>query len=307
MTGDGASSIVVALGGNALQRRGEPLVIDTLRDNARRAAAMLLPGIKRTRTIITHGNGPQIGLLALQSENDPDVAPFPLDVLGAETEGQIGYIIERALRSRQPDLNIATLLTQVQVDPADPAFAKPSKPIGPQYTDSEARRLAQNRGWQLVKDGAGFRRVVASPRPVAILGIDVIRCLSEFGHTVICAGGGGIPVAVTDDGVIVGVEAVIDKDLTTALLAEHLQADRLILLTDVEAVYRDWPGTMDRPLGQTTPSQLRAMAFEPGTMGPKVDAACGFVEGTKRSAAIGALDQAAAVIIGEAGTQIVPD
>jgi len=308
MTVARSSLTVVALGGNALQRRGTPLSVNQLQDNAERAVRSLLPVIRRTRTIITHGNGPQIGLLAAQFEPaSADVPPLPLDVLGAETEGQIGYIIERALRSLEPDLEVATLLTQVQVDPDDPAFTTPSKPIGRVYNKADVRRLEQARGWHLAQDGDGYRRVVPSPRPLAILEIEVIRHLSEFGYTVICAGGGGIPVATTEDGVIIGIEAVIDKDMTSALLAERLQADRLVILTDVDAVYLDWPDAKSRPLHKTTPEMLRTMTFESGTMDPKIKAACAFVANTRASAAIGALDQANAVIDGDAGTQIVPD
>jgi carbamate kinase len=299
--------VVIALGGNALLRRGEPLEADIQRTNVRRAARAIADVARVHQTVVTHGNGPQVGLLALQGESFPDVRPYPLDVLGAETEGMIGYLLEQELGNELPGREIVTLLTQVAVDRADPAFRTPSKPVGPVYTEDVARRLASERGWSVAQDGAGFRRVVPSPEPRRILEVRAIRLLVEAGALVICAGGGGIPVAIDDAGAIRGVEAVIDKDLSAALLARTLQADVLLMLTDVPAVLRDWGTPVARPIQDTAPGELRQIVFAPGSMGPKVEAACRFVEATGRTAAIGALEDAAALLRGERGTTVRPD
>jgi carbamate kinase len=295
--------MVLALGGNALLRRGQPLDAEVQRRNLLDAVAKAVAPIARKhRLVITHGNGPQIGLLALQAAAYNDVRPYPLDVLGAESEGMIGYLIEQALSNELPHHEIATLLTQVEVDGADAAFARPSKPIGPIYGESEARQLAGRTSWTFVPDSGGFRRAVPSPAPRRIREINAIRLLVEAGTIVICAGGGGIPVLVTADGGLRGVEAVIDKDLSSALLAEEIGAEALLLLTDVPAVFSRWPSSEGEPLGHVTPDELRALAFDPGSMAPKVAAACRFAERTGRMAAIGALDQAEAVLAGQAGT-----
>jgi carbamate kinase len=295
--------VVAALGGNALLRRGEPLEAQAQRRNLLTATATALaPIARRHRLVVTHGNGPQIGLLALQAAAYKDVQPYPLDVLGAESEGMIGYLIEQALANALPGREMATLLTQVEVDPADPAFARPSKPIGPVYGESEHRRLAASTGWTFVADGGGFRRAVPSPAPRRIREINVIRLLVRAGMIVICAGGGGIPVTTTAAGELRGVEAVIDKDLSAALLAESIEADALLLLTDVPAVWTRWPMADGQPIGRTTPSALRRHVFDPGSMGPKVEAACRFAERTGRVAGIGAVEQAEAILDGVAGT-----
>lgn len=290
--------IVIALGGNALLRRGEPLTPAHQRRNVGRAVAALAPLANEHQLVITHGNGPQVGLLALRTGSDP------LDVLDAETEGQIGYLIEQELANRLPERRCATLLTRVEVDPRDPAFASPAKPIGPLYERDEAERLARERGWRLAPDGAHFRRVVASPRPQRILELAAIALLVDQGVIVICAGGGGIPVARRADGSVTGIEAVIDKDLASSLLARGLRADALLLLTDVDAVYRNFDTPQAEPIRHASPAQLRQLAFAPGSMAPKVEAACEFVEATGGFAAIGRLDQAGALLRGEAGTRV---
>jgi carbamate kinase len=296
--------VVMALGGNALLRRNEPAEADLQRRNVLTAVAKsVAPVAREHRVVVTHGNGPQIGLLALQMAAFKEVKPYPLDVLGAESEGMIGYLIEQALAEELPDREIATLLTQVEVDPSDPAFAAPSKPIGPLYREAETRPLATRYGWIFAREGSGFRRVVPSPAPQRIRELKTVQLLVHAEVIVICAGGGGIPVTVTAAGGLRGVEAVIDKDRSAALLAEQLGADVLLLLTDVSAVWTKWPATPDsRSIGHATPTELRAYRFAPGSMAPKVEAACRFVERTGRMAAIGAMEEAQAILDGRAGT-----
>jgi len=292
--------IVVALGGNALLRRGEPMDAEVQRHNLLKAVTALAPVARAHQVVITHGNGPQIGLLALQAAASGE--PYPLDVLGAETEGMIGYLIEQELANALPGREIATLLTQVEVDPDDNAFAAPTKPIGPVYRAADAQRLAAERRWTLMPDGDGYRRAVPSPAPLRIREINTIKLLVRAGVVVICAGGGGIPVVTTAGGGVRGVEAVIDKDLSAALLAQEIAADALLLLTDVPAVWSKWPKSEGHAIGRTTPGELRGMTFPAGTMGPKVEAACRFVERTGRMAAIGAMEDAADILAGKAGT-----
>ena len=232
------------------------------------------------------------------------MAPYPLDVLGAESEGMVGHLLELALRNRLPERDVATLLTETVVDRDDPAFADPTKPIGPVYSAAEASRLRDERRWTIGRDGGSWRRLVPSPEPRAITELRAIRLLVEAGVLVICAGGGGIPVAVGADGELRGVEGVVDKDLTAALLARRLDADLLLLLTDVDAVYLGWGSADEHPLREAAADQLRAMNFAAGSMGPKVEAACRFAEATGRPAAIGALANAAAIVRGEAGTHV---
>jgi carbamate kinase len=294
--------ILVALGGNALLRRGEPAGADAQRRNVEAAAVGLAELASAHEVVLTHGNGPQV---ALQSESYPPVQPYPLDVLDAESEGMVGYLLELALRNALPEREIATVLTETVVDLDDPAFAEPTKPIGPVYTAAEAARLQAERGWILGADGGGRRRLVPSPEPQAISELRAIRLLVEAGVLVICAGGGGIPVAIGAEGTLHGVEGVVDKDLTAALLARRLDVDLLLMLTDVDAVYLGWGAADEHPLREAEADQLRAMGFAAGSMGPKVEAACRFVEGTDKAAAIGALDEAAAIVAGEAGTRIV--
>ncbi len=297
--------VVIALGGNALLRRGEPLDATVQRRNVRAAASAVAAVAREHEVVITHGNGPQVGLLLLQSEAYRAVAPYPLDILGAESEGMIGYLIEEELRNVLPGREVATLLTVVEVAADDPAFRRPSKPIGPVYTAAEARRLAVERGWRMAPDGRRWRRVVPSPEPRRIIEIAAIRLLVAAGVIVVCAGGGGIPVVVDPAGGLRGVEAVIDKDLSATLLATTLEAYALLLLTDVDAVYAEWGTPWARPLRRATAAELRAMAFAPGSMGPKIEAACRFVESGGRFAAIGALADAALLLRGGAGTRVV--
>ncbi|HVS12695.1 MAG TPA: carbamate kinase [Thermoanaerobaculia bacterium] len=295
--------VVMALGGNALLRRGESLDVEVQRANVRVAARAIAEVARRHTVIVTHGNGPQVGLLALQSEAFADVRAYPLDVLGAESEGMIGYLLAQELKNELPEREIAVLLTQVRVDVDDPAFARPDKPIGPLYEDEEQARSAATRGVQVARDGEGWRRVVASPLPREVLELATIELLVDAGRLVVCAGGGGIPVVRGTDGALRGVEAVIDKDRSACRLGLDLGADLLLLLTDVAAVYRDWPGCAE-PLRRVAPEDLRALTLAAGSMAPKVDAACRFVEGGGARAAIGALQDAPALVRGERGTQV---
>ncbi|RJQ09331.1 MAG: carbamate kinase [Dehalococcoidia bacterium] len=299
--------IVAALGGNALLRRGQRLDQSVQQRNIDAAVRSLAGLASDHRLVITHGNGPQVGLLALAQEAYRDATPYSLDVLGSETQGMIGYLVEEAMREALPAREVATLLTQVMVDPADPAFAHPTKRIGPGYTEVEARRLIAERGWMVARDGVAYRRIVASPAPQRILEMAAIRLLVEHDVTVICAGGGGVPVAADPSGAWRGVEAVIDKDYTAALLAREIHADLLLLLTDVDAVQLHWGASEARKIHMATPLTLRREQFAEGTMAPKVEAACRFVESTGHRAAIGSLDQAGAILRGLAGTNVVRD
>ena len=298
--------LVVAIGGNALLRRGQALSAANQLDNVRVAAAQLARVALKHEVVLTHGNGPQVGLLALQAAAYTAVQGYPLDVLGAQTDGMIGYLLEQELSNRlPPDKVVVTLLTRVEVNPDDPAFAKPSKPIGPVYSRSEADRVAAEKHWVMAADGAGFRRVVASPQPQRVLGLAPIRWLLDHQALVIAAGGGGIPVAVGDNGRSRhGVEAVIDKDLCSGLLARELNADCLVIATDVDAVYLDWGLPGQRALRQASPGELARHRFPEGSMGPKVEAASRFAQATGRRALIGSLEQIEAMLEGEAGTQV---
>jgi carbamate kinase len=305
--------VVVALGGNALLRRGEPLTAENQRANARLACRALAPVAREHELVISHGNGPQVGLLALQGSAYTAVETYPLDVLGAQTEGMIGYIIEQELGNELPFArHLATLLTMIEVDGDDPAFANPTKPIGPVYDADEAARLAKEKGWTFKPDGDSVRRVVPSPLPKRIFEIEAIDALLQQGCVVICAGGGGIPVMYTDEPVpagrrLVGVEAVIDKDLASALLAVDLHADALVIVTDVDAVYTDWGTPDQRAIRRATPEALGTSDFAAGSMGPKVLAACSFVEETGRLAVIGSITDTPALLRGEAGTAVALD
>lgn len=296
--------VVVALGGNALVRRHEAITLEVQRRNVTTAIDAIVTIAHDNEVVVTHGNGPQVGLLALQAEAYRDVAPYPLDVLGAESEGMIGYLIEQELRNRLPGRDVVTLLTQVEVDPRDPAFMHPTKAIGPVYARAQAEQLARERSWHIAADGAGWRRVVPSPVPLRILEINAIRALVDAGTLVVCAGGGGIPVVFTATGGIRGIEAVIDKDLAAALLARDLKAEALLLLTDVDAVYRDWRGERPVPIGETDPVELRSLTLDAASMGPKVEAACRFVESGGAMAGIGALTDAVAILAGTRGTRV---
>ena len=294
--------VVIALGGNALLRRGEPMDVEVQRANLKRAAASISEIAEDHQVVITHGNGPQVGLLALQNEAYTDAAPAPLDVLDAETEGMVGYLLEQELGHHLPSRRLATLLTQVVVDPDDPAFLRPTKPIGPVYDKATARRLAEGRGWTVRPDGAGWRRVVASPLPRRIVEIETIRLLVAKDIIVTCAGGGGIPVVHDGLGGYRGIEAVIDKDRSAAFIARELDADALLLLTDVDAVYEDWGTPASRPLRVTNVDDLRSIDASEGSMGPKIEAVCQFIDAGGSLAAIGALEDAPALLRGEAGT-----
>jgi carbamate kinase len=294
---------VLALGGNALLRRGQPMDAAVQRQNVRAAAAAIAEVARRHHVVLTHGNGPQVGLLALQAAAYHDVTPYPLDVLDAESEGMVGYLLEQELSHHLPEDRLATLLTQVVVDPADPAFATPTKPIGPVYDEQAVAGLSQ-RGWTLAPDGPGWRRVVASPEPLEIVELGAIRLLATGGVTVICAGGGGIPVVRDEARGLRGVEAVIDKDLTAALLARRLGADALVLLTDVDAVYLHHGRPNAEAIGESTPDELRALSLPTGSMGPKVEAISRFVEGGGALGAIGTLADAPLLVAGRAGTRV---
>ena len=292
--------IVVALGGNALSKRGEALTAEGQRASIR-VAAKSLAGLLDAghEVVITHGNGPQVGYLALQG------GPFPLDVLGAETDGMIGYVLQQELdNAYAPDAKYATLLTQIEVDPKDPAFRAPTKFIGPIYTQADAAKLSAERGWTIGIDGDHYRRTVPSPRPKRILELGVINLLLEQNVIVICAGGGGIPVVQKPGGTMIGVEAVIDKDHASGFLARALNADVFLMLTDVEGVFANW-GTPDQAIiSHATPDALDSMSFPAGSMGPKVEAACNFARATGGFAAIGRLADCLALVAGTTGTRV---
>lgn len=298
--------IVVALGGNALLRRGEPMTAANQRSNSRIAAEALAPIALEHELVITHGNGPQVGLLALQGAALHPDEVFPLDVLGAQTEGLIGYLIEQELGNLLPfDKPLATLLTMVEVDPMDPAFADPTKFVGPVYERSDAKELAAAKGWVVKQDGDLWRRVVASPRPMRIFELRPIQWLLDQGAVVIAAGGGGIPTMYKPGTkTLIGVEAVVDKDRASALLAREIRADEFVVATDADAIYVNWGEPDQRALRAATPDALETMGFPAGSMGPKVEAACEFVRASGRRAVVGALDDLAAVLAGAAGTAI---
>lgn len=305
--------VVVALGGNALLRRGQPMTAENQRENVRVACAALAPIALEHELVIAHGNGPQVGLLALQGSAYRDVGVYPLDVLDAETQGQIGYMIEQELGNELPlDRPLATLLTMIEVDPADPAFGNPTKPIGPQYTRDQAARLTDEKGWTFKPDGDSYRRVVPSPEPKRIFELRPVRSLLEQGCVVLCAGGGGIPVMHTGEPApagrrLVGVEAVIDKDAASALLADDLQADALLIATDVDAVYQDWGTSGQRAILRANPGALTGSEFAAGSMGPKVRAACRFASRPGRFAAIGTLSDVQGMLEQTAGTTVSAD
>jgi len=301
--------VVVALGGNALLRRGEPMTADVQRGNIRVAAKALAPIARQHQLVVSHGNGPQVGLLALQSEAYSAVEPYPLDVLDAQTEGMIGYVLEQELGNLLPfEVPLATLLTMIEVDLADPAFTNPTKFVGPVYDQSEADRLALTNGWTFRQDGDKWRRVVPSPLPKRIFELRPIKWLLENGTIVICAGGGGIPTAYAPDDArtLGGIEAVIDKDLASELLARELGADVFVMATDVEGVYLDYGTPQQRLFTEVTTSELKDQKFAAGSMGPKVAAAIQFVELTGHRAAIGTLSDIEGIVNGEKGTNVVP-
>lgn len=297
--------VVVALGGNALLQRGQKLNAENQRHNIRVAAKQLAAAHARHKLVIAHGNGPQVGLLALMDASYSPVDPFPLDVIGAETVGMIGYIIEQELGNLVPfEDHIVTILTQILVDPADPAFENPTKPVGPVYDLDEAERLKVEKGWKMAADGDYYRRVVPSPEPQRIIEMNVIRMLVDSGITVICAGGGGIPVAYDDNNKLFGVEAVIDKDLASGLLARDLGAGMFVMLTDVPNIYTGFGTPGQKAIRAAHPDALQKLSFAAGSMGPKVRGACRFVRETGNDAAIGQLSDLLDVIEGRAGTLV---
>ena len=297
-------TVVVALGGNALLRRGEPLEAEIQRKNIATAAKTIALIAQEYNVVLVHGNGPQVGLLALQNSAYTKVSPYPLDVLGAESQGMIGYMLIQELKNLMPSRNVTALLTQVQVDPEDPAFANPTKFIGPVYEEAEAHTLAAEKHWVVKADGKFFRRVVPSPLPQRIVEGDAIETLIAQGHLIICTGGGGIPVT-WDGQSLTGIEAVIDKDMSAAYLAKQIKADALLILTDADAVYLDWGKPTQRPLRVTSPDELAGVKFDAGSMGPKVEASCEFVKATGGMVGIGSLEDGLAILKGEAGTNIV--
>jgi len=300
--------IVIALGGNALLRRGDPMTTEVQRRNIKIAAEAIAPLAARHSIVVVHGNGPQVGLLSLQAESYEGAEPYPLDVLDAGTQGMIGYLIQQELRSLlPPEQQVATLLTMIVVDPGDPAFASPTKFVGPVYPKEAADKLATEKGWTFRQDGTAWRRVVPSPQPRRILEIQPISWLLERGAVVICAGGGGIPTMFSSPGPgdLVGVEAVIDKDFASELLAEDVDADLFVMATDVDGVYLHWGTPEQRRLGQVTPPELADHQFAAGSMGPKVEAAARFAARTGNRAAIGSLVDIAQIVAGKAGTNVV--
>ncbi|QGN35548.1 carbamate kinase [Microlunatus sp. Gsoil 973] len=301
--------IVVALGGNALLKRGQPMTADNQRGNVRAAAPGLAALVRAHQLVLSHGNGPQVGLLALQAAAYTDVEPFPLDMLGAQTEGMIGYVLEQELGNvMPPEVPLATILTMVEVSPSDPAFGNPTKFVGPVYDRATADAMAVAKGWVFGPDGDRWRRVVPSPEPLRIFEIRPIRWLLDQGVVVICAGGGGVPTMFASGGgnTLQGVEAVIDKDLASELLAREIDADMFVMATDVDAVYSGWGTPRQQALTKVTPTELRGGSYPAGSMGPKVEAACRFVEATGGRAAIGALTEITEIVEGTAGTQVSP-
>lgn len=300
--------VVVALGGNALLKRGEPMTAELQRSNVKIAAQTLAPVAEKHQLVLSHGNGPQVGLLALQASAYKEVEAYPLDVLGAQTQGMIGYMIEQELGNLLPfEVPFATILTMVEVDPDDPAFHNPTKFVGPVYDKPEADRLADEKSWVFKQDGNKWRRVVPSPLPKRIFELRPVKWLLEHNTLVICGGGGGIPTMYLpgEERRLVGVEAVIDKDLASELLARELDADLFVMATDVDAVYLDWGKPAQRKLEQISASELKMQNFAAGSMGPKVQAAIQFVEKTGKRAAIGALADIQQIIAGDAGTNVV--
>ena len=299
--------LVVALGGNALLARGETPDASVQEANVARAVAALAPLARHHELVVTHGNGPQVGVLALQSASDPHLTtPYPFDVLGAQTQGMIGYWLLQSLQNHLPGRQIACIINQTLVSAADPAFAAPTKFIGEVYDEARAHELAAERGWTVQPDGESWRRVVGSPEPRRVVETRLIRLLLGTGAVVVCAGGGGVPVIRNASGLLEGVEAVVDKDLTASVLAEALDADALLILTDVANVFRRFGSPDEEPITHATPAQMRAEPFPAGSMGPKVDAACRFVEVTGGMAGIGRLEDAVEIVAGTAGTILTP-
>lgn len=299
--------VVAALGGNALLQRGEAPLAERQASHVAQAVAALAPIAAQHDLVVTHGNGPQVGLLAIESAADPVLArPYPLDVLGAESQGMVGYLLVLALGNALPGRRVAAVLTCTVVDPADPAFSAPTKFVGPQYADEVARKLATVHGWEFRRDGLLLRRVVASPEPKELLELATIRELAASGVVVVCSGGGGVPVVRGPDGALRGAEAVIDKDLSASLLASSLHADVLLILTDVRGVIDGFGTDHERVLDELVADDPAITALPAGSMGPKVEAARRFVASTSGRAVIGRLEDAALMLDGRAGTRVVP-
>ncbi|MFV8906284.1 MULTISPECIES: carbamate kinase [Serratia] len=298
-------TLVIALGGNALLKRGAVLSAE----NQYQSIALIADAIgklaKKYRIAIVHGNGPQVGLLALQNLAYRDVPPYPLDILVAESQGMIGYMLAQQLGAFHPAQPVSTLLTRVLVDSEDPAYREPSKFIGPVYEPQQQAELEQKYGWSMKLDGKYLRRVVPSPEPKKIVDIEAINLLLAKNHIVICNGGGGVPMVASAQGMI-GSEAVIDKDLASALLAEALDADHLVILTDADAVYQHWGTPQQKAIRSATPQELAPMAVADGSMGPKIMAVSRFVQRSGKVAHIGALQDIESVLAGTAGTLITP-
>ncbi|GAA3699285.1 carbamate kinase [Nonomuraea antimicrobica] len=300
--------VIVALGGNAVLRRGQRPDADVQLANVRAAVKPLAQLAREHELVITHGNGPQVGLLALESAADPSLSrPYPFDALGAQTQGLIGYWMQQALQNALPGRPVLAMVTQTLVSAVDPAFERPAKFVGQVYEREQAEKLAAEHGWTVRPDGRQWRRVVPSPAPQRVVETRLIRKMIGAGVIVVCAGGGGIPVVRDERGRLTGVEAVVDKDLTGALLAEALECDAFLSLTDVPRVMRGFGTPEQREIGHTTPHELRALDFPAGSMGPKVEAACRFVEKTGDMAAIGRLDDAVGILAGTAGTIVTPN
>ena len=300
--------LVIALGGNALLKRGEPMLCENQRENVSLACKQIAKAYEGNELVITHGNGPQVGLLALQNNAYKKVPMYPLDVIGAESVGMIGYMIQQELVNYVPKTApLATILTQTQVDPEDPAFKNPTKPVGPVYDKEEAEQLAKHHGWTIAPDNDKWRRVVPSPDPKRIWGLAPLKTLVENGHIVICCGGGGVPTYFDKDGKLVGAEAVIDKDLASSVLAASLDADLFVIATDVDGAYINWGKPDQKKIVQSDPKSLREFGFAKGSMGPKVEAACRFVEKTGKTAVIGALSEIDQILAGKAGTRVVKE
>ena len=298
--------ILIALGGNALLKRGQAMAYQTELSNVRKASQQILSLYRDNELIITHGNGPQVGLIALQQEAFKDTVPaYPLDAMGAQSIGLIGYMIQKELAAiLGQDSKIVSVLTQTEVDKDDPAFNHPTKPVGPVYEKQTADRLMQEHGWTMAKDNEHYRRVVPSPDPKRILGLSALQTLIDSEHLIICCGGGGIPVYFRNSGELVGAEAVIDKDLASSLLAASLKADLFIIATDVKGIFLNWEQSNQKLIRQTSPAFLRQQKFATGSMGPKVEAACRFVEKTGRTAVVGSLEEIEDLAVGLAGTRI---
>ncbi len=297
--------VVAALGGNALLQRGEEPAASIQRHHVEDAVTQLASIARDHELVITHGNGPQVGVLAVESANDPELSlPYPLDVIGAQTQGMIGYWLAQAFTNALPDRPVVALVTRTIVDRNDPSFQHPTKFVGVTYDETEARRLAASSNWTVAPDGARWRRVVASPEPRSIIESPMIQKLAGGGTIVICVGGGGIPVREDGDGHLSGVEGVIDKDLATAVIARDLQADIMLILTDVDGIYRDFGSSDQQLIHAATSKELRAMSFSAGSMGPKVEAACRFVESGGTRAVIGKLDEAQGLLAGTSGTTV---